>query len=281
MTTSQTSAFNTPSGRAGDTSLGYGRNRPMTWSDSFGGQWGAMAAGAVTGVAVAVLMATLGAALGMTATATVASATDGYAATAEGLGQAAAGFGIGAGIWLLLSAAVVGIVGGSVLATMAHGNRAYYPRAHGFMTWALGVAIAVLFATSGAGAISTTLGVGAAGAAGTAAGAQGMTRSARWDAPSTTTAPGIVEGVAGSAREAATTDNRGQVAADAAFGRNAPALTPAERESALRAAELAAEAAATAAWFALFALLIGLGATLGAASRRKLQGEPGLAQIPA
>jgi hypothetical protein len=251
----------------------------MNAFDQFGGQWGAMAAGAITGVAVTVLMATLGAALGLTATAAVAGSPDAHAATAEGIGEAVAGFGIGAGIWLLLTAAVVGIVGGSVLATMAHGGRAYYPRAHGFMTWSLGVAIAVLFAASGAGAISTTLGVGAAGAAGTAAGAQGMTRSAQWDVPSTATAPATAEGLADSARSVASTDNRGQVAADAAFGRNTPVLSPAEREAAMRAAELAATAASTAAWFALFALLIGLAATLGAASRRQWQGEAAVAQV--
>lgn len=230
-----------------------------------------MAAGAITGVAVSVLMATLGAALGFTATAAAVDTARDLAASAEGVGKAAVGFGIAAGIWLLVSSALVGVVGGSVLAKLAHAGRAYYPGAHGFLTWALGVAIAVLFAASGSGAISAALGIGAAGAAGTAA-------TARPDLRAT---PSSADSRVDGTRPAAPTENRGAVPADAGFERTAPVMTPAEREAAVRAAELAATAAATAAWFALFALLIGLATTLAAASRRKQQVDPQLGRAQA
>jgi hypothetical protein len=256
MTTSQTSSFNNPSGRSIDASGTQVRARSNGWSDSVGGQWNGVAAGAITGVAASVLMMTLGAALGLTATAAVADSTSGYAVNSEGIGQAAVGFSIGAGIWLLISAAVVGIVGGLVLAKMSHTGRAYSPGAHGFLTWSLGVVIAVVFAASGAGAISTAVGAGAAGAAGSAAGTMATERGASIDA----------------VRSAESTGNG--VAAEAGLNRDAPVLTVAEREEMVRAGEVAATAAATAAWFALIALLVGLVATIGAASQRKFQTDP-------
>lgn len=107
MTNPQTAAFTTPSGRTMEGSSSYGRRRSAGWADSVGGQWGAMAAGAVAGVATGVLMATLGAALGLTATAISAEAARDNAISMEGVGQAAVGFSIGAGIWLVIWACEV------------------------------------------------------------------------------------------------------------------------------------------------------------------------------
>lgn len=217
-----------------------------------------MAAGAITGFAASVVMMTLGAALGLTATAAaVPSATD-YAADSNDMGQAAVGFGIGAGVWLLLSAAVVGIVGGSVLARMSNAGRAYSPGAHGFLTWALGVAIAVVLAASSSGAVAGVLGVGAGGAA------AGVSRVSMADGRESDVAatPASLERRANASRPAASADD--------------PVTTADEREAMRRAAEVAAASAATAAWFALIAMLIGLGATIGAAKQRKFQQGTGL-----
>lgn len=277
MTVSQTTAFQTSPGRNDDASRAYTRNRFTGGGD---GQWSAIAAGAITGLAAGVLMAALGAALGLTATAAVAdAAVTSQVANASDIGDAAVGFGIGAGIWLLLSAAVVGVVGGTVLAKMSNLSRGYSPGAHGMLTWSLGVAIAAMFAVSGSGAISTALGVGAAGAAGAASNAPGMWRSAEVGTSSETTPTSTNEARTDGSRPSTSTADRDAAPADAGFGRRAPALTPAERATAVRAAEVAATAAATAAWFALISLLIGLGATVGAANQRKFQpnSEAGLA----
>lgn len=269
MTTSS-QIIHIPSGRSDDSSRSYSRTRPIGGGD---GQWSAIAAGAITGLAAGVLMAALGAALGLTATAAVADAAANQTMSVEGVGEAAVGFSVGAGIWLLLTAAVVGLVGGTVLVKMSNLARAYSPGAHGFLTWSLGVAVAALFAVSGSGAISTALGMGAAGAAGAAANSPGSFRSSVAADSQRMNPTGSNEARADGVRGVTLGTDRDVAPADAGFERRTPVMTPAQREAAIRAAEAAATAAATAAWFALISLLVGLSATIGAASRRKYQAD--------
>jgi len=228
--------------------------------DQVGGQWGAVAGGAFAGLAVGVVMATLGAALGLSASAATADHASAYTVTADGVQGAAVGFGIGAGIWLLLSAAVIGIAGGGVLAKMSLADRAYAPGVHGFVTWALGLTIAVLLAVSGASGLGAGVGAVAAGAA---AHAPNAIRS--FDGTSAS-----LDARGNDARGNDTRSSAGRPA-DASLSRNGTILTPEERAAAIDAAETAATAAAMAAWFALVAQLVGLGATLWAASRRKFE----------
>ncbi len=173
---------------------------------------------------------------------------------------------------VLLTAAVVGLVGGTVMAKMSNLSRAYSPGAHGFLTWSLGIVVATLFAVSGSMGISTALGMGTAGA-GAAAGSPGSFRSAATGAMERMNPTGSNEAEGDGLRGTSTGPDRAAGAADASFGRRTTAMTPAQREAAIHAAEVAAAAATTAAWFALISLLVGLGATIGAASQRKYQAD--------
>src|SRR5436189_4408931 len=76
-------------------------------------QWGAVLAGTFAGLAATIIMGTLGAALGMTAGAASMTHTD--SVNSDMAEKAAVGFGLGAGIWMLLTALVTGILGGSAL----------------------------------------------------------------------------------------------------------------------------------------------------------------------
>ncbi len=235
----------------------YGRTL-STRMDGVGGHWGAIAAGAFTGVAVGVVMTTLGAALGLTASAVAADRAS-SALYADGIQDAAAGFGFGVGIWLLLSAAVIGAAGGSVLARMARPDRAYSAGTNGLVTWAMGLTVAVLLGASGAGALSTGVGLAAAGAA-TPAPNYRSTDASWSDA-----------GSSGGRLQAPNQSRWTGRATEASTVRSREDWTLADRDAAISAAKVAASAGATAAWFALVAQLIGLGATVGAASRRRVQ----------
>src|SRR5689334_13591036 len=69
------------------------------------GNWGAVTAAAVAGLATSLVMATLGTAIGVGA---------GVRADSVDRGTSAA-FGVGAGVWLIVSAIVVGVVAGTML----------------------------------------------------------------------------------------------------------------------------------------------------------------------
>lgn len=254
------------------------RGRPISTKPWLGlsGQWGAIAGGAFTGLAVGVAMATLGAALGLTASAVAADQASESFVGADGAQAAALGFSIGAGVWLLLTAAVVGLSGGGVLAKLAHPDRPYSPRVLGLVTWAFGMSVAVLLATSGASSVATGMGVGVAGATGAVANSPGLQRSLEGNSR---TAFDSREREA-DAREAGSRD--GEVrAGEASMARGPAAISAEERAAAIEVAENVATAASTAAWFALVAQLIGLGATLMAAGRRKFQADAGLAVVNA
>ncbi len=223
--------------------------------------WGAILGGSLAGVGALALMATLGAAIGISA----GAATADEVSTAETAANAAIGFGLGAAVWTILTAAVVGLVGGKVLKTLGRPGTLWRPGLFGTLTWAGGLMLAGLLTASGAAGL---LG-GASGLAGAAA-AQSQPFASRTLDP---TLPGLrgservadrlVDGA--TPRDAtATRDNRDTREAGVV-------LTPEERVRARAAAERAATAAATAAWVALISMLVGLGATILGARPR--QGE--------
>lgn len=203
-------------------------------------QWGAILAGSLAGFAATIIMATLGMAIGATTGATIAD--DGVDP-----GQAAKAFGVGAAVWVLLTALVAGFVGGSVLSRMARYDRPYMPMAFGGLSWTGGVVLAL--------AVGAAAGPGLAGLAGGAAG--GAAGSALPQlAPEQDRAIPRANG--------AESDER-QVGA----GQDRPVPDPETRAKAQEAAQKTATGTAAAAWLLLGAQLIGLAATMLAASWRK------------
>lgn len=125
--------------------VSYGYNEGGLWSGR--AQWGAIFAGALAGFATFLIMTTLGAAIGV-------SAGAGFAGTpveGEEAERAALGFGLGAVLWIFLTAVATGLVGGLVLSRTARTDRPYMPWLFGGLTWAAGVMIALVLAVPGAG----------------------------------------------------------------------------------------------------------------------------------
>ena len=197
-----------------------------------GWTWAGIAGGAVAGLAVGILMATLGAAIGLTAGANVDARTLG----AEDAKDAAVGFGIGAGVWLIVTAAIVGLVGGGVLSRLLGRERPLHWASLGLVTWATGMFLAALLVAPGAGGAAGGLGASVAAFAGSGA--------------------RTVDG------DPAAPRNDPRPAAAPMTETERVRSTELERTRAAEHAEQAAKAAATAGWFALIAQLVGLGATL-------------------
>ena len=202
-------------------------------------QWGAIAAGSLAGFGATIVMTTLGMAIGATTGAFAAE----DAATADP-GKVAVGVGAGLAVWTLLSAIVVGFVGGAVLNRMARYDRPYMPMAFGALSWAGGVTIALLV---GAASIPGLMG----GAAGAAAAGIEKTR------PDLDRAIPRANGHEADPREAAAGGQERR--------------TP---EKVQEAAEKAATGAAAAAWVVLGAQLVSLAATMLAARWRKARAIP-------
>lgn len=197
-------------------------------------QWSAIVAAALAGFATAVVMTTLGGAIGMTAGA--AAADEPVSAD-----RAAAAVGIGAAIWILLTAVTTGVVAGAVLSRTSRSDLPYHPTLFGTLAWAGGIA---LMLTASSPALGSLVGAGG-GAAGAAA----------------AVAANEPRGVALADR-----DFRAERApADANFRREP--LTDAEAARARQRAEDAAKAAALAAWLAVIGQLVALGATVLVASK--------------
>lgn len=178
--------------------------------------WGPSAAGAIGGFGATIWLATLGAALGLTATAAIVD--DGMATSSD-----AVGLGAGAIGWLLVSAVIVGLVGGGLLAWTAR-DRRFRPVPWAIVTWAAGVTLAAIV-----GGLGTT---GMMSAVGAATGTQ-------------------------AAQSVSSTD----AGFEATRTSNAPERTLTAGETA-RAAEVAAAAAATVAWTAALAQLLALVVTV-------------------
>ena len=206
-------------------------------------QWGAIAAGAFAGFGATIIMATLGAAIGITAGASMVDEP----MTSADAERTALGFGIGSVIWMALSALVVGFVGGAVLNRTARYDRPYMPAAFGLLTWAAGIFIALMVASSG---MTGALGAISGAASGIAAGKSDE----------------AVRSLSG-----AQTMERREGAQPAPA---AQAMTPEQQEKARRAAETASKTAAAAAWLALGSQLVALAATMMAARWQKAREIP-------
>lgn len=140
--------------------------------------WAAIIAGAVVAAATSLLLVALGAGLGFAAS-----------SPWPGSGASAAGFAIGAGVWLIITQWLSSGVGGYLTGrlrtrwTGTHSHEVFFrDTAHGFLTWSLAtVLVAGLLAAAGAGVAGT-----AANAAGSAGGtmayeADALLRSTRPD----------------------------------------------------------------------------------------------------
>lgn len=206
-------------------------------------QWGAILAGAFAGFAVTIIMATIGGAIGMTVGA--AGMSGAGTANSETANDAAVGFGIGAGAWLLLTALATGLVGGWVLNSTARRDRAYSSVIFGGIAWSVGMCLLLAIAAPGVGGALSGLGAGAGTAATTAERRSGVSSA----------------------------DGR------ASESKSDRTMTDQEKAAALDAAEKSAKAAATAAWFGLGAQVLGLIATMLAAGRKRHTGARVVTEI--
>ena len=214
-------------------------------------QWGAILAGAFAGFAVVILMSTLGAALGITVGAASVSATE--TVNAETAEKAAAAFGIGAAIWILLTALATGLVGGWVLNSCSRRDRPYSSFIFGGVTWAVGVCLALALAAPLGGGMFSGMGGGAGGAAAIAASRPDILRNS----PQTRqNEPGAMQ-------------------------RSDPAkpLTDEEKVLAKDAADKATAYAATLTWVTLGAQLISIAATMFAAGWHRHTGTRVVTEI--
>lgn len=117
--------------------------------------WGAVAAGAVTALAIQVLLAMLGTGIG-------ASTVDPLAA---GETPSAAALGGGAAAWWVVSSLLSLAAGGWIAGRLSGVTRSAEGGMHGMLTWAVAVLATVYLVTSAAGSLIS----GAAGVLGTAA----------------------------------------------------------------------------------------------------------------
>lgn len=196
-------------------------------------QWGAILAGAVAGFGVVVLMTTLGAALGITAGTIGAHHTDNP--TGDTAGKAALAFGIGSAVWMLLTAAASGLVGGYVLNSTSRRDRPYSPVVFGGITWAIGVCTLLMVAAPAFGGAIAGIGSGVGGAA------------------------------AGLGNNPEVQRRVDQSRTDVNQNRQTAPMTEDEKAAAADAAKKAATAATTATWVAFIGQLLGLCLTMFAA----------------
>jgi hypothetical protein len=232
-----------------------GRSSPFYSSETFWmsrTQWGAILVGSFAGLAVVVLMGTLGAALGITAgTIGIANLQTVNATTAESTGTA---FTIGAAIWMLLTALVTGLVAGWALNATARRDRPYSSFIFGGVCWAVGVCISLLLASPAIGGTFAGLGGGVGAAAGAAVGQPGILN--QMTAPATKAAP-----------------------AETPAARAQTPMTDEEKMLAKDAAERAAAAVTGAAWVLLGSQLISVAATMFAAGWNRHTGTRVVTEI--
>ncbi|MGH7607429.1 MAG: hypothetical protein ACREME_08820 [Gemmatimonadales bacterium] len=131
----------------------YGPRPGPDWT--FGVQWKSVVAAALVGFAITLILTTLGAAIGFTAS----DAANGADATAVG---------VGALIWWTLTVAIAGFLSGRVLATTARRDLDYRPMIYGTLAWVLGVIVLLFLLANGVGNVIGGLGGGMGAAAATA-----------------------------------------------------------------------------------------------------------------
>ena len=196
--------------------------------------WGALFAGVVIAVATQLLLGALGLAIGLS--------------SMDPTGDRAGSFGVGAGIWWLLSGLVALFLGGWTAGRLANAQPRLDGALHGFATWGLATLLSAWMVTSAVGGI---LG-GAWNVVSTTATTTAATAAARPDL-----ADRASEALRDAGVDPARTDDfvsrmRGEVS------------TPEAQMEARRAAEKAKDAASTASWFLFGMLLLGaVAATFG------------------
>lgn len=225
-------------GRAG--MPGYSGSGETVWSSRT--QWGAIFAGAFGGIVCVMVMATLGAALGITVGAISVSSTQTVNPdTAE---KGATAFTIGTAIWVLLTALVTGLVGGWVLNSTSRRDRPYSSLIFGGITWAVGNCIMLAVASPALGGTMAGIGSGAAAAV-----------SGKQPDSVTRMVP----------RTTKESQNAPAARSESTPGKAQQPMTDEEKVLAKDAAEKAAAAASGAAWVLLGSQLISLAATIFAA----------------
>lgn len=195
-------------------------------------QWGAILAGAAAGFGALIIMTTLGAALGITAGTVAGHNTENP--TSDTAEDAAMAFSIGSGIWMLLTAAVIGLVGGYVLNSTSRRDRAYSPVVFGGITWSIGVCTLLMLAAPAFGGMFSGLGSGIGGAVAGLGGNPDLTRRLEGRLEQSQNQPG-------------------------------QQMTEEQKAAAAEAAKTAATGATIFMWVTLLGQLVGLGATVFAA----------------
>ena len=174
--------------------------------------WGAIFAGVVIAVAVQLVLGILGAGIGLTMVDPV-----------EGTTPGATGFGIGAGIYWLITIVVALVAGGYAAARVAGVHERFDALVHGLVVWGVTLILTLYLLTSAVGGIIG----GAFRTVGAVAGAAGSTVAAA--APKAANLAGIDEG-----------DVRSEAAAYLSDAPNDPALMTPEQAQTEIARELPA-----------------------------------------
>ncbi|HEX5044121.1 MAG TPA: hypothetical protein VFV75_14530, partial [Candidatus Polarisedimenticolaceae bacterium] len=197
--------------------------------------WGALFAGVVVALATQLLLAALGMAIGF---------------TALDPGDRGSAFGVGAGIWWLLSGLIALFLGGWTAGRLANPTRKLDASLHGFATWALATLISAWMLTSAVGGVMG----GAWSAVSTAATTTATTAAAR---------PDLADRAGDLLRQAGVDPSQADELASRLKGE---ANSPQAQAEARQAADKAKEAASTASWFLFGMLLLGAAAaTIGGA----------------
>ena len=207
--------------------------------------WGAIFAGAAIATALMVLLGLLGVAIGATISDPISGDT-----------PSAKAFGIGAGLWWIVSGILALLAGGWAAARMAGLRRKGEGPLHGLVTWAVTTTALVVLMSSAIGAI-------ASGAF------QAVSLGTRFiDRDAASHAMQELKGTSGHGRHDARRQDRASLD-DSTRGATSPGesnepVPVATEQDARQAAQAAADALAMAAWWTcLFLLLTAIAATLG------------------
>lgn len=144
--------------------------------------WGAIFAGAIVTVVVAMMLNILGVAVGA-----------GTVNLAQGSTPSAANFGIGTGIWLVLANLIALAIGAYVAAHLSGVTERDDAAFHGLSVWALATLIAAVLLGSLAGSVVSTVGSSAASIVGGTASGIGSLASGAGEIAARTAAPNAAQ----------------------------------------------------------------------------------------
>ena len=155
------------------------RGAPASEAASSGVSWSAVVGGAVVAAALALVLLTLGAGLGLSSVSPWSNS-----------GASAKTIGIGAIVWLTLTQVLASGMGGYLAGRLRtkwvdiHTDEVYFrDTAHGFLVWALGVVLtAALLTSAAASLVSGTAQLGASALSSAAGGAAAISQTSASDA---------------------------------------------------------------------------------------------------